>query len=105
MPPIRNCILAILAAMSIGFTTAGSAQSTQPDILVLPDDQTRLDELQLRGTREWPSLHGLSRIVSGDSNEAYLIVNEQDAIQRRILDNLTRMPNDTTISIDVEYWN
>jgi len=85
--------------------TASMAQTSYSDILVLPEDQATLDEPVVRGTRERPSLHGLSRIKPGDTNKAYLIVNEQDAIQRRLLDNLSRMPNDTTISINVEYWN
>ena len=105
MPRTRNYLLATLTASAISLTTAGSAQGSQPTILVLPEDQATLDALSGQGTREWPSLHGLSRIVSGDNNEVYLVFNEQDAIQRRILDNLTRMPSDTTISINVEYWN
>jgi hypothetical protein len=105
MSRIRIFIFTAFAATIISAIAPSVAQTPHSNILVLPYDQATLDELSVRGSREWPSPYGLSRIVSSSNNETFLIVNEQDAIQRRILDNLTRMPNDTTISINVEYWN
>ncbi|MEX0741017.1 MAG: hypothetical protein WD071_16920 [Pseudohongiella sp.] len=77
----------------------------EPRVLVLPEDQDKLDSLMITGTREYPQLQGLSRIVVGGSGESYYIVDTQLTSQRYILDSLSRMPRETTISIKQDHWN
>ena len=88
----------------IGFLNSMTASAQEVEVLLLPENTEREEELGRVGTRRNDYEFGLSRISNRDTNTTYIVVDLQEYLHDQITDQLANIYlNDSDISIRKEW--